>query len=77
MNTNLRMKTLFFFIFTVLTFFIAHAQDNIEMADAMRSSGKIYVVVAVLVLIFSGIILFLLMTERRISRIEKKINHDK
>lgn len=41
------------------------------MADALRSNGKIYVVVLVLATIFAGIIAFLVHMERRIRRLEK------
>jgi hypothetical protein len=41
------------------------------MADAMRDNGKIYVVVAVIVTIFAGIILYLVRLDRKISKLEK------
>jgi hypothetical protein len=52
----------------------ASAQGNVEMADTLRSSGMIYVVVAVIVLIFLGIVLFLFSLDRRIKKIEQT-NH--
>lgn len=54
------------FIFPI----ILQAQNQPEMADTMRSNGKIYVVVAVLVLIFIGISLLLLRIERKVNRID-------
>lgn len=42
-----------------------------EMADAMRSNGKIYVVVLVLATIFAGIIAYLVRIDRKISKLEK------
>ncbi len=42
-----------------------------EMADAMRSNGKIYVVVLVLATIFAGIIAYLVVLDRKISKLEK------
>ena len=42
-----------------------------EMADAMRSNGKIYVVVAVLATIFAGIFAYLVILDRKITRLEK------
>lgn len=42
-----------------------------EMADIMRSNGKIYVVVAVLVTILTGLILYLISLDRRIRRMER------
>ena len=50
------------------------AQEPVEMADGLRADGKIYVVVAVLVTILLGIILFLIMIDRKVSDIEKRIN---
>ncbi len=41
--------------------------------DFMRNMGKMYVVVAVILAIFFGIVLFLIYLERKISRLEKQI----
>lgn len=41
------------------------------MDDPMLKDGKIYVVVAVLVVIFIGIILFLISMERKLNKIER------
>jgi hypothetical protein len=41
------------------------------MADAMRSNGKIYIVVLVLATIFAGIITMLVRLDRKISKLEK------
>ena len=43
-----------------------------EMADVMRSNGKIYVVVTVLATIFAGIFAYLVFLDRKISRLEKE-----
>jgi CcmD family protein len=56
----------------------ASAQDSIadkkvEMADVMRSNGKIYVVVAVLVIILIGLILYVVRLDRKISKMEKDL----
>lgn len=51
--------------------------DGIEMADALRSSGKIYVVVVVLVLIMTGLFLYLAGLDRKIRKMEKEINSKK
>ncbi len=48
------------------------AQDA-QMADTMRSEGKIYVVVAIILVIFLGLIVFLLYTDRKISRLENRL----
>lgn len=54
---------------------LAKAQEqvpSVEMADGLRSSGKIYVVVLVLALIFAGISWHLFSLERRLKRLENK-----
>lgn len=50
---------------------LSHAAEPVEMADTMRSNGKIYVVVLVLSTIFLGIILTLVYLERKIKKLEK------
>ncbi|MGK7395699.1 MAG: CcmD family protein [Candidatus Cyclobacteriaceae bacterium M3_2C_046] len=50
-----------------------YTNDEIEMADLMRSEGKIYVVVAVVVTILAGLILYLFITERKLKRLEKEL----
>jgi hypothetical protein len=66
-------KRLLLFVPLLLVNFVVFAQTNstTEMADRMRSDGKIYVVVAVIVTIFIGIILYLIRLDRKISRLEK------
>ncbi len=61
-------------ITAILLSFSLAAQEQVEMADTMRSNGKIYVVVATMLLIFFGILLLLLNYERRIRRLEKQNN---
>ncbi len=49
------------------------AQD----ADFMRSMGKMYVVVAVIVTVFLGIVLFLIYLDRKLNKLENQIkDHD-
>lgn len=44
-----------------------------EDADFMRSTGKIYVVVAVIVAIFIGIVIYLISLDRKITKLENQI----
>ena len=48
------------------------AQNEIEMADAFRADGKIYVVVVILSIVFTGIVLYLIRLDRKVSRLEKE-----
>ena len=50
---------------------VLFAQDKPEMADLMRSNGKIYVVVAVCLTILIGLFVYVFVIDRKISRLEK------
>ena len=54
----------------VSPFSILLAQND---ADFMRSTGKIYVVVAVIVAIFVGIVIYLVSLDRKITKLENQI----
>lgn len=47
--------------------------NQVEMATGLYQSGKIYVVVVVLSLIMAGIAAYLIMLDRKVSRLEKEI----
>ena len=67
------MKKTIALLFCILYSIFSYSQD-VEMADGLRSSGKIYIVVGVLVTILLGVIVFLMMIDRKVSDIEKKID---
>jgi hypothetical protein len=50
------------------------AEYRPEMADTFRDEGKIYVVVAVIGIIFLSLLIFLVYLERKMNRIEKQID---
>lgn len=58
-------------IMTINTSF-GQADGPVAMADTMRSEGKIYVVVAVIVTIFIGLIIYLISLDKKISKMEKE-----
>jgi hypothetical protein len=57
---------------TALLPLAAWAQPTPEMADTMRSNGKIYVVVAVCLTILVGLFLYVAMVDKKVSRLEKR-----
>jgi multisubunit Na+/H+ antiporter MnhB subunit len=66
----------FLSVFAAMFSVFVFAQDSLQnekpqMADALRSNGKIYVVVTVLIIILAGLFLYLVNTDRKISRMEK------
>lgn len=76
------MKKTVFTLTFLLTAFASFAQapQNVEMADVMRSNGKIYVVLAVVLVILGGLIGYLVSIDRKLSRLEKdassKVQYD-
>jgi len=70
-----KLTNLIVFLGSFLLSHVASAQP--EMADTMRSEGKIYVVVAILLIIFAGLIVYLVMLDRKLTRIEKKLPQKK
>ncbi|HEY0245762.1 MAG TPA: CcmD family protein [Mucilaginibacter sp.] len=68
------MKKLTFLLLLLLsgTSLFAQADQSVEMADVMRSSGKIYVVIATIAIVFIGLAIFLFSIDRRLKKIEKE-----
>ena len=67
------MRKISLFAILLLTYIGAFAQQNqpVEMADALRSSGKIYVVIITIAIIFVGLAIYLFSIDRRLKKIEK------
>jgi len=53
--------------------FAQMGSSSIDMATGLRSSGKIYVVVIGLLVIFCGFIFYLFTIDRKITKLEKNI----
>ena len=47
--------------------------DATEMADTLRQSGKIYVVVAAVVIIVADLLFYLISLDRKVSKLEQEI----
>ncbi len=47
--------------------------QDVEMADAFRADGKIYVVVAVISVVVLGLIAYLFSIDKKVSKLEKEI----
>jgi len=43
----------------------------VQMDDTLRSSGKIYVVIATIAIVFIGLAIFLFAIDRRLKKLEK------
>jgi hypothetical protein len=67
---------IFFIVTVMISTGLAKAQDSLnkekpQMADLMRSNGKIYVVVVVLLIILIGLFIYLIRLDRKLTRIEQ------
>jgi K+-transporting ATPase A subunit len=62
-------------LFTLLLVSIAVKAESVQMAETMRSEGKIYVVIAVLVIILLGLIVYLITIDKKLGKLEKEINN--
>ncbi len=64
----------FLYLFLLMTIsMIVQAQDA-EMADTMRSNGKIYVVVGIILIVLVGLITYLILLDRKITKLENKLS---
>ena len=74
-DTNMMKKIFLLTFFVLMTWMSGFAQSNmdLEMADLMRSSGKIYVVISVLLIILGGIAGYLFYLDKKLKHLEKKI----
>ncbi len=61
-------------LFAGLVSLAQDAAKGAQMAGLMRSNGKIYVVVAVILTIFFGIIIYLIRLDLKLTRLEKNPN---
>ena len=67
------MKKILFSLILILAAVQLFAQDNgIEMADKLRSDGKIYVVVTCIVIILLGLLAYLFSIDKRLKKIENE-----
>lgn len=48
-----------------------YQNSRVEMADVMRADGKIYVLVGIIGIVFAGIVVYLISTDRKVARLER------
>jgi len=64
------MKFIITLLFSLFCSTLTMAQD-VEMADVMRSNGKIYVVVAVISILFIGLMIYLIRIDKKVQKLEE------
>jgi len=67
------LTVLFLFLNTIV--FAQENNSSVDMADIMRSNGKIYVVVGVIIIIFLGITTYLFLLNKKINSLEEKLKN--
>jgi CcmD family protein len=71
-----KKMVLFYVLMCLQLLSIAQTTGNteapVEMADGLYQSGKIYVVILVIAIIFAGILTYLILLDRKISKLEKE-----
>jgi CcmD family protein len=68
-----KIKRIVYSVMLAMLTVIVHAQTNdADNAGVMRSNGKIYVVVAIVVTILLGLFFYVFSLDRKISKLEKK-----
>lgn len=60
------------FLFLIMISQAFAQMPEVEMADALRENGKIYVVVIIIAIVFIGLAAYLINLDRKISKLEKK-----
>lgn len=69
------MKAFFTLLLMILSTAILSAQEEVPMADGMRSEGKIYVVVAVALVILLGLVGYLFLLDKKVTKVEKQLKN--
>ena len=64
------MKFITTLLFSLFCSTLTMAQD-VEMADVMRSNGKIYVVVAIIAILFIGLMIYLIRIDKKVQKLEE------
>lgn len=70
LRQDMKLRSLFIFII-LFTVQLAQAQQEYN-PDYMRSVGKIYVVAGVIMIILTTLLIYLVILDRKISRLEKR-----
>lgn len=52
-----------------------YQNTRVEMADVMRAEGKIYVLVGIIVIVFAGIVGYVINTDRKVARLEQLLEN--
>ena len=67
-----KLKIIGAMMIMVFISYYVNAQSGAVKPDIMRSNGKIFVVMTVIVIIMTGFFIYLISVDRKLSKLEKK-----
>ncbi|HRO07591.1 MAG TPA: CcmD family protein [Saprospiraceae bacterium] len=73
-STANHIKWIFSFLLNIILLSQVHAQG--DSLDFLRSTGKIYTVVAVIVIIFIGIVMYLYRIDNKLTKLENQFKNE-
>jgi CcmD family protein len=76
MNKNMQKAAKFLTIVWLTIMSVPVFAQEVEMADTMRSNGKIYVIVAIILMVLVGLIAYLFMLDRKVRKLEKRLKNE-
>lgn len=65
-------KKIFSIVMMLCFSLLLNAQDTDKQSDLMRSNGRIYVVIAVMLTILIGLVLYIARLDRKLTKLEKE-----
>jgi protein-S-isoprenylcysteine O-methyltransferase Ste14 len=68
-----KVLKVFFCLLAVTLSLSVNAQSGVEMADTLRSEGKIYVVVSIILIVLAGLIAYLFIMDRKVKKLEDQL----
>jgi CcmD family protein len=69
------VKRLWLLFLAALASMPAMAQSASDEGNIFRESGKIYVVIAVIAIVFLALIIYLVNTDRKVAKLEKELRN--
>lgn len=71
------MKLRYALSFLFLLIFSLSFGQTPEMADAFRQEGKIFVVVAIILMVLAGLIFYLVLLDRKLNKLQRELEEKK
>ena len=68
-----KFRLTFLWVLSFLSAIPAIAQNRPEMADTMRAEGKIYVVVAIILIVLAGLFVYLFLIDKKVRHLENTL----